>query len=349
MREKEKIWIKSRIKEYYENAKLNIKHIHKREFGIGDWNKKIEARHFSFNSIEELRGFLIEKAPLYVSYSTSLYKHPGAKPMEAKVREGVELTFDLDGEDSSMESLNKIKEELIKLLEVLKSDFGIKEYIINFSGNRGFHLHILDGEFMHLSSYGRKKLIEYLKGNFDYNRLFDLNEGVLRGPKLSDKGFRGRFARTIKEMVERNPRIFGRVKDPERWIKAVEEGNYSLIPLRDNKRILEKMKNVAEHMKIKSIDVDAGVTYDISKLIRMPDSIHGSTGMVACTIKEEELKDFNPYEKALPFKDETSIVYAKSIKVIENGKAIIKKKGTKEKVNKSIAIYMILKEMAYLP
>ena len=353
MKEKEKIWIKSRIKEYYENAEIEVRDIEKREFGIGNWGKKIERRHLSFNSNEELRGFLIQEAPLYVSYSSSLYEDPSATPMENKNRIGVELVFDLDGEDSSKESLSLIKKELVNLIRILKKDFGVKDFRINFSGNRGFHLHVHDKEFLYMSREARKRFIEYLKGNFDYDKMFFTDSsGILRGPKEGDKGFKGRFAEKLLEILKKEPERLGRKVNVDAWRKALKTGNYSLIPIRSNKKILEKLKIVGEHIKIKSIDVDAGVTYDISKLIRMPNSIHGSTGFIAKTINEGEIERFNPYNDALPLESEVKIKYLKTIKKIErdgeNSKIILKRKGYVEKVNSSIAMFLLLKELATL-
>ncbi len=348
MEERERRWIKSRVREYYENAKIEVRDIDKREFGVGYWEKKIEQRHLAFSSIDELRGFLIEKAPLYVSYSTSFYKYPDKRPMEKKERIGNELTFDLDGEGSSLKEINKVKEEVKKLIDVLKEDFGVKEYLLNFSGSRGFHLHVYDEEYLHLSGKARKRLVDYLLGDFDVSRIFEEKEKVLYGPRIDEKGYRGRFARTLKEIVEKRPKLLGRKVDKERWLRAVREGNYSIIPLRSNKEILKKVLVVKEEMKIKGIDVDAGVTYDVSKLIRMPDSIHGSTGFIAKSIRNEELESFNPYKDAVAFEGEEKVRYVKSFKVIEDGKEKIKKRGEIERISKSLAFHLIIKGFASL-
>jgi DNA primase small subunit len=50
----------------------------------------------------------------------------------------------------------------------------------------------------------------------------------------------------------------------------------------------------------KAVVVDKGVTIDSSKLIRVPDSLHGDTGLLAKTVSLGELEKFEP-EDAIAF------------------------------------------------
>jgi DNA primase small subunit len=47
-------------------------------------------------------------------------------------------------------------------------------------------------------------------------------------------------------------------------------------------------------------DVDAPVTADIKRLIRLPHSIHGKGGLKVIPLSRDELTDFEPLEMAVP-------------------------------------------------
>ncbi len=333
-----KEWIKRRISEYYSTFRFPTTNLSKREFGIGDFGKKIERRHFCFNGEDELKGFLIKEAPLYLSYSSSFYNFPCRTPMEAKERVGTELIFDIDSEDSSKESLMKAKDETLKLIDILREDFGVKHYTLNFSGNRGFHLHIHEKRFFNLSQEARKKLVEYLLGELDHSKFFSSTEHKIIGPKLGDRGYKGRFAKKLYEIVEEG-RKFKAHKD--KWRKALMDGNYSVLPFSFSE-LIRKTEFLKDLIMVR-VDVDGAVTYDLSKLIRVPNSIHGSTGFVAKIIREGEIEEFNPYEQALPFGEDEKVLvkFLKSVRLI--GENEVKVKGTKERIEKSLAFILSLR------
>ncbi|MDD5148807.1 MAG: DNA primase small subunit domain-containing protein, partial [Candidatus ainarchaeum sp.] len=70
-----------------------------REFGIGEFGRKITQRHLSFSSAGGFNAFLQKEAPFFVSYSTALYKKPSARPMQAKEFFAGDIVYEFDADD----------------------------------------------------------------------------------------------------------------------------------------------------------------------------------------------------------------------------------------------------------
>ena len=169
------------IAHYYESAQFNFYQIEKREFGIG-LIKKIDARHLAFESIEQFRKYLLVNTPLFVSHSTAYYGYPAATPIQKKGWNGADIVFDLDmhaeGKYDVYKKLEEAKQDAIRLKEdFIKSDFGIDEVLCVFSGNRGYHLHIRDKNFIEIGGEERKELVDYIRGNgLNYLNFFEERE-----------------------------------------------------------------------------------------------------------------------------------------------------------------------------
>jgi DNA primase small subunit len=99
--EKETIkFIQEKLKKYYQDNYVScVIDISKREFGIGSFQSKISQRHLSFNSIEDFNKYLKTIAPFYISYSTSYFKFPDRRPMDAKQWEGSDIVYEFDSDD----------------------------------------------------------------------------------------------------------------------------------------------------------------------------------------------------------------------------------------------------------
>ncbi|RME79021.1 MAG: DNA primase catalytic subunit PriS [Methanobacteriota archaeon] len=287
--------------QYYERAKFPILSIEQREFGAG-WRSKIDKRHMSFFTEAEFRHFLVEESPLYVSHSTAYYEKPSA-PMGEKGWKGADLVFDMDGDVTSEASLKPVLDNTIELRDLLRSDLGIKKMLFVFSGNRGFHIHVRDEEFRSLDGDARKAIVEYVLGKgFDYRLLFNKgSSSLIEGPKPTDRGYRGRFARKAIEMVKDNPSSIYKGLNGEagqHFISGIMEGVWSRIKAKEP---IERFSAIAKALEITSIAADGAVTYDVKKLIRVPNSLHGSTGLRVLPMKN--LEDFS-VSKALAFSED---------------------------------------------
>ncbi|HIH22811.1 TPA: DNA primase catalytic subunit PriS [Candidatus Micrarchaeota archaeon] len=360
----ERQFVLKKFSAYYSNANIQIPSINQREFGFGNI-KKIDARHLSFGSAEAFRTYLVTNTPLFVSHSAAYYERPDATPMERKGILGADLIFDLDlhaeGKYGVYAMLGKVKDDAIRLMEdFIVSDFGIskKEIILVFSGNRGYHIHVRDTDYLGLGSEERRELAEYANGiGLNYLNFFDVSgpKRALRiiGPKESDSGYRGRFAkaviRAINEKTQTFSRKFSNIEERERFTNGIKEGNWSKSSVSD---ILERLKPIAEQLPIRSIGVDTSVTQDIARLIRVPNSIHGETGLVAKIVPLANIDSFNPLDDALAFGTGANSILAiefnEDVPQLNFAKSSVGpfKKGEKKELPESISLFFVLKGSA---
>ena len=356
--EKEKAVILRNFREYYQNTKIEVPWVERREFGVGGFRKKIESRHMGFTSNQALNNYLVQEVPLFISHSVAYYKFPESTPMERKEWMGGDLIFDLDvhgGLFLSNEEIESVKNDAIALQEdFLEKDFGVekKDMLLVFSGSRGFHIHANAKKFMEMGGKERREIADYVAGaGLDYRKFFSkIDRYRLGGPKKTDWGYKGRLCRMVEKVVEEEPSLIhrGLKKDEEKakLLSCMEDGNWSKTPIKD---IVERIGRVAERMKLKTVDVDTGVTIDTKRLIRVPNTIHGSTGLAAKKLKSFE--KFHPYHNALAFpKGELEVIAAQDLPDQEfAGETMEKmKKGEKRNVPKSYGIYLILREAATL-
>jgi len=364
MNEKEKQVVLRHFISFYNKAELEIPSIERREFGIGNI-KKIDARHLSFSSTSDFRSYLVSNTPMFVSHSTAYYRYPDATPIQKKVWEGADLVFDLDihaeGKYGPYAYLDRVKEDAIRLVEeFLTSDFGIskKDITMNFSGNRGYHIHVQDRNFQGIGSDERKEIVDYIMGTgLDYRAFFELdserpNDRINKGPKPDDGGYRGRFARSVVSVLEKDPksisRVFSKEDTRKRLIDGINIGNWNSQPFKTND-FIGRLAPIAATLGLVSVNTDAGVTQDLSKLIRVPGSIHGDTGLVAK--KVAEIDKFDPFSDAVIQTSETL-----KVKFVEDvpeltllGERLGQfKKDDEKEMNKSVALFYLLKGSALI-
>lgn len=361
-------FVLGRFSQYYANASFSIPEIEKREFGAGI-EKKIDARHMGFGNEQEFRSFLVNNTPLYVSHSVAYYQLPKATPMEKKGWLGSDLVFDLDFETESKYlskvDFENIRADTVRLIEeFVIPDLGVPEskIAVNFSGNRGFHVHVHDERFRMLRGDERKELIEYVKGmGLKYESFFSQKEAgrsggraVFRevGPIPTGTGYAGKFAKKVVQMLENEPERLSRIfKDGNKrmnFINGIKGGNWSLRKLTEG--LDRKLREIAEtELPLRTVNIDAGVTQDASKLIRVPNSLHGSTGLRVKIMGLTELAAFEPMHNALAFSEKMMKITAiEDIPEIEMGNRTHERmeKGKTKEVPEYLAIYLKLKGSA---
>lgn len=342
---------------YYETAEFNFYQIEKREFGVG-LIKKIDARHLAFESVEQFRKYLLVNTPLFVSHSTAYYQFPSATPIQKKSWFGADIVFDLDlhaeGKYEVYKKLETAKQDAIRLFEdFLKDDFGITDVIYAFSGNRGYHLHIRDKNFLELGGDERKEIVDYIRGTgLSYLNFFWEKEVPGRrisqwiGPTPSEAGYRGKFARKVVAVLQENPneisRKFKREDEKRIALEGIAKGNWSIL-----ESYKDKLGTLATELPLTSVDTDAGVTQDLSKLIRVPNSIHGETGLIAKIVTD--IDSFDPLKDAvIPSKQVMNITFTEDVPEIEFLNTTFgpfKKEEIKE-LPQGMALFFVLKGSA---
>lgn len=356
----EREFIKKRFAEYYAKAEFPVNHIEQREFGVG-FEKKIEKRHIAFADDIALRSYLMNQTPFFISHSEAFYKEPGATPIERKGWNGAELVFDLDAHGETKYDfgpLKALKSQVITLVEdYLLNDFGIdKDKIITvFSGNRGYHIYVKDEAFYGLGSNERREIVDYVCGTgLDYKQFFSTHAITKRlvrveGPKPSEQGWRGRFARAVLNMLEKEPtklsRKFKDETERARFASGINEGNWSKTSAPN---IFEHVGKVMEGLEVKKVLADGAVTYDVSKLIRMPNSIHGDSAMRAMPVSD--IDRFNPHNDALISCPELKLAFLEDVPALEFADSTHGPftKGTNMQVAGPLGMFLVLKGSAQM-
>jgi len=257
------------------------------------------------------------------------------------------------------------KNELIKLIEeFLIPDLGFKvsDLLIVFSGHRGFHLHIQCEDCLKLTSEERREIVDYVKAiGLKVELLLPKykRRGEIIGIDLGEKGWRGKIARKIFEKVSLpnesiretvGDKAYTRlVENSEKIIREMSETTpkwTTLYKSLGSKGLTKLVKTIVDEIKC---SVDEKVTIDTHRLIRLPGSLHGKTGLPVITLKGiGELEKFELKPELSPFKGEASIKLTKDIpsNLRLFGENVGGRKGTKLKLSLPTAIYLVARELA---
>ena len=358
--ERTKVFLKRKFREYYEKNTLEMpEKFEEREWAFVPLENLPDFtmyRHKSFKTVNEFKSHILNDIPANIYYSSAYYKNPSSERMEDKGWKRADLIFDIDADHlplrvkSIQNALRHAKEEVFKLLDVLTHDFGINEKKIKvvFSGSRGYHVHVLDKYFQKLDSAERREIIDYLMIN-DLNFDFHIPDTTV-GKKiekcmkeLSKYIMRkGHFESLINKLGFRG--------NKEELVSILSSGNFNrLSRSKSKKRIFEYLFNKCIS-KVK-INIDAPVTADIKRLIRLPLSLHGKTGLKAMPVPLNKLDEFNPLKDAIAFGDEQVKIRVRGIRKGEISWAMsevekIPRKGDRISVPEYLAVFMMCRGMA---
>lgn len=306
--------IHKEFKEYYSSNFIPVSRLSEREFGFGVL-KKIDYRHKSFQSEKDFNDFLAREVPLFASYSTGFYSYPDRRPIEKKELKSAELVFDLDSptfkcnHDSKelfcWKCFSDIKMQCVRLVEdFLEGDFGVpgSSISINYSGSKGFHIHVSEGPWVDLNAVERRRLCEYVKGSgVKFESVFTrLNP--LKGPDFKSKGWSGMFRDFVLRLINESQVALKErgatsqqakkiSENKEALAESIKKGNW------DRVRGLESFWRVLLDVFVENsrVVVDESVTFDLHRLIRIPESLHGETGFMAKRVDLSEVEDFDPF------------------------------------------------------
>ncbi len=375
------VWLAEKFGSYYRTAQPNLPRIEKREFGFGGWERKIEFRHLAFPNAQALWARLAQDKPLYVSASNAYYEFPDARPMARKNWQGADLVFDLDAPGAKCASggapcspftceacLHHVRENAVRLVEdFLLSDFGLSraEIRCGFSGSRGFHVRVFKKELEPLGREERREIVDYIEGaGLTLDRMLapepiagHPNMHRLLGPTPSTGGYGGLFAKRVIEMAsspEQAITISPKLKkkeNAERFIAGIKAGRWSDVPIPHAQEVFHHLLESLKLSVSNRVETDANVTLDPTKILRMPDTIHGGSGLLAKTIPAgTDLGSFEPMHSALAFSmDKKETVQTtrhippislgnQTFDAIESGKAI--------ELPQAYAIYLVCKKVA---
>lgn len=211
--------------------------------------------------------------------------------------------------------LESAKKETIKLLDILKKDFGFPESEVRvyFSGNRGYHVHVEADSIRLLDSIARKEIVDCVIGLGLEPELHGLiREGRIDfGNKIDGGGWQGRVGRGVLEFLEASSEEVATVGLSKRSIKnlmerrkmlreKLEKGGWLDVAGVGPKNWLKIIRWVVEQ---KVSRIDTVVTTDIHRLIRLSGSLHGKTGFAKVETPVGSLGKFDPLKEAIVFRE----------------------------------------------
>jgi DNA primase small subunit len=333
MDERTREYLRGRFADYYRGADLTPPpDAERREWGhipftAGEGTTMV--RHRSLYDLGNLEAFLAEEAPRHAYFSAARYEDPGARTMDGKGWRDADLVFDLDADHlpgvdpeaaSYGEMLAACKDALGRLLDFLTDDFAFERLQVVFSGGRGYHVHVRDPAVRDLDSEARREIVDYVRAiDLDADALIETRA---RGPTTSrelrtEGGWGARvharllsFVEELRDMDEdeakgrlmeldgigegRASTILGAFRNNPDAIRAgnVEAGGPGVRTLVD--AIAEE--TVAEE----TAPIDEPVTTDVRRLIRLPGTLHGGTGLEVTRIDRDDLEAFDPLVDAVP-------------------------------------------------
>lgn len=322
-------FVRQRFADYYQKTVMVApSSIEQREWGFVLFSPGYPEihmrRHIGFTGREDLFAYLKNLVPAHVFYSSAYYEQPDAPTMKDKRWCGADLIFDLDA-DHIMRGpydvmLARVKEETGKLLAMLTDEFGIDPKTIDvvFSGGRGYHVHVKDIAFRGWGSTERRELIDYVCGiGID-------PAAMLARPPLGRHGWRARYRDTLveylqwlgtlppKEALAHLSAVPGVGKITAEELLEQREVIVAELTHSPAATLLKKFRGLAQivsaeegefrkRLLARAALADEPVTTDTKRLIRMPTSLHGGSGMRVQQIEARNLAAFDPLTDAVVF------------------------------------------------
>lgn len=223
---------------------------------------------------------------------------------------------------------------------------------IVFSGGRGYHIHVVDARLATLRSHERREIVDYIAGtdlNMEWvfpERITSVKtfrsgaqESRVRSiPSVTSGGWRRRMRDGIVWLVEEmrsrdlddlRARLPTLAKESDAMIEGMLRDIYTKSGSKEGAELMLSgnafssfsdrrhldlfLRLLEEEVKPRlTAEIDEPVTSDIKRLIRLPLSLHGKTGLMVTPMDREQLSAFDPLRDAVPdiYPDRPIEVYA---------------------------------------
>ncbi|WP_336327983.1 DNA primase small subunit PriS [Halovenus sp. HT40] len=337
MHERTQAYLRGRFGDHYRNQSIDPPpEANEREWGYVPWTEgpgETYSRHNAMIDLGNLDDFLARERPKHVYYSAGRYDDPGATTMSEKGWRSSDLIFDLDADhlpsttpdDSYAEMLADCKEALFRLLDFLENDFGFEEMQIVFSGSRGYHVHVRDPGIQQLESDARREIVDYVRGiGLEFDELVEEETVAGLGRKTPAENrylpTEGGWGQRIHEKLIA---VLSEVRDlPEeealerlQEYDGIGEGRaQAAYNLTQNRFVEIERGNLSAHAVFAQLarkfadevvaeenaQIDEPVSTDTNRLIRLPGSLHGGSGLAVRRIERDDIEAFDPLVNAVP-------------------------------------------------
>jgi len=326
-------YLRERFGDYYRQSTVALPPAaNEREWGHIPWTPgtgTTMVRHQSQLDLGDVDDFLAREAPRHVYFSAARYTAPSASTMSQKGWRGADLVFDLDAdhlprvepsETTYAEMLAACKDALYRLLAFVEDDFGFDDVSVVFSGGRGYHVHVRDPGIQELGSDARREIVDYVLGSeLDTDGLIrTVSPGATNRKMLKTEGGWGRRVHTaLVEIVEELTSLD--TADAAARLKEIdgigEKSAETILNALDKNPDAIKTGNMeaggpgirkftkavsTQVITAESAPIDEPVTTDTHRLIRLPKTLHGGSGLVVTPIDREALDEFDPLVDAIP-------------------------------------------------
>ncbi|WP_135534296.1 DNA primase small subunit PriS [Halostella pelagica] len=338
MEEHTRGYLRGRFRDHYRRAEITPPpDAPDREWGFIPWTEgpgTTMVRHRSLFDIGSIDEFLQRKRPRHVYFSAGRYEDPSANSMSEKGWRSADLIFDLDADHlpavdpettAYPEMLNACKDALLRLLDLLETDFGFEDLTVVFSGGRGYHVHVRDEGVRALDSDRRREIVDYVRGiDVEFEDLVDTEAVAGMGRETPaqkrtldttggwSKRVHDRICAFVDELLAMDEddaldrlQEFDRIGSgrAEAFLTAattnadqIRAGNVDVHPA-----FFQIARTLAEDvLETETAPIDEPVTTDTNRLIRLPGSLHGGSGLEVKRIDRPAIEDFDPLRDAVP-------------------------------------------------
>ncbi|KYK29500.1 MAG: hypothetical protein AYK23_05070 [Candidatus Proteinoplasmatales archaeon SG8-5] len=216
--------------------------------------------------------------------------------------------------------------------------FAEEDIQIVFSGGRGYHAHVRDPRVLDLNSHERREIVDYITltekdvSRFIRKRPFDLKQFQQHSalkftyhlPEEGATGWKGKFRDGVLEYLDRAEVMdraaatkelaraegIGKKTSEELWSELFEgdkgQRGTDIIRRTNSLEAFSSDRNrnhfarfVLDRIRVLAGETDEPVTSDIKRLIRLPETLHGKSGLVVRRLSLDELDGFEPFRDAV--------------------------------------------------
>lgn len=331
MNEKTMQYLQGRFSDYYTQIQLTLPPKgYEREWAYIPWKleETIMSRHNSVKELGSVDSFLDDVSPQHMYFSAGKYKQPGVSSMQAKDWKGADLVFDLDADhfpnidqDTSKKNMLSVgKQKTQQLVEFLEDDFGFTDMQIVFSGNRGYHIHVRDQGIQQLDADARQDIVDYVTANGinpDCLKRTVTEQGVTQTHLAKMGGWGEKVHKRLLQVAEEvqtlseeegmsmlteynnigNSRAETILGALNKHTQKIKNGNLEIGGSGIKLLINELVNEVSDDLMV---PIDEPVTTDTHRLIRLPQSLHGGSGLMVKRVEKDDFNGFDPLLDTIP-------------------------------------------------
>jgi DNA primase small subunit len=283
--------------------------IQEREFGFDHIGRGPNDRYKVFRNPDLLKRFLKVRTPFAAYCSVAFYDKPRRRDKWTKA----ELVFDVDAKDIPIRTcecesvcdicLNEAREIVCDIIDTLKEDLGLNNIHVIYSG-RGYHVRVLDDNVTSVNSDVRSQIVKYLVGAEVPENEYSLDfEKVSYEHFVIPFGYPNVFTKRVKYSIlhlnehsnldEVNKKL---LKDVLKNRHLIEEDNWGMFKNKIGPLRYKKVVNGIASMNMSL--VDAKVSIDLKRILRLPSSLHSMVSMKCTEVKN--IETFDPFKEAVP-------------------------------------------------